>query len=72
MSKGDCKTIEDQLYHEILINKLLEAENLELKKVIAEFEKFPGQKKSLKNRLKSTVLYRVLRKVKHLIVRNYE
>ncbi len=69
MSSAESKRLEEELYSEKLRNRLLEAENNELKLLISEYKSFPNKEKKIKN----TFIYKCLRKIKHFIIRgNHE
>lgn len=71
MAEGSSKEIAEKLYHAELINKLLQAENEELKSVIKECRKVPitKKKRSFKEKISGTFLYRALRKIKRFIMK---
>lgn len=71
----NSKTIEQlekELYHEKLINKVLMGENEELKKVIFGFKDYISHYSvsiAKIERFRKTILYRGLRKIKHIFRR---
>lgn len=64
------ETLKEKMYHIELMNKLLTAENEALKEVIKECKRIPikATKMTLKDRIRGTVFYRALKKVKYMIV----
>lgn len=63
---SEIEDLENQVYHEKLINKVLSSENEELKKIIYGLQE---QVQTRGQRFKKSIIYRGLRKIKRILVR---